>query len=113
MSNESTKSKKWIWFFVVVVVIAIAFFTLTGFFVVQPLGSIPNGVTIWYFRAGLNLPFISSPDGILLEKQESFSLLERGVVLAQVGKLVMEQEIARFQYSESLYLRTTGGRKFN
>ena len=36
-----------------------------GFFVVQPIGLLPEGTTIVYWRLGTNYDFIESADGIV------------------------------------------------
>ena len=53
---ESQKNKNWKKGIVVLLVAAIMAFIyfFTGFFVVQPIGAIPEGVTIWYFRKDIN-----------------------------------------------------------
>ena len=53
---ESQKNKNWKKGIVVLLVAAIMAFIyfFTGVFVVQPIGAIPEGVTIWYFRKDIN-----------------------------------------------------------
>lgn len=87
------------------------YFTM-GLFVVQPIGAIPEGTTVLYWRLGTNLPFISSADGIILETGQGVSLLSRGIVLGTVGGVIKDRKIANFPYSESLYLISTGGTQF-
>jgi hypothetical protein len=41
----------------------------TGLFVIQPIGALPEGATVWYWRFDTSLPFISSTDGLLLENK--------------------------------------------
>lgn len=81
----------------------------TGFFVIQPIGAVPSGVTIWYWRVGTSLPFIGSADGILLEKVGSVSILGRAVALSKLTEFLIERKIALLPYSETLYLISTGG----
>jgi len=45
--------------FIVLIMVGILFRIFCGIFVIQPIGSIPEGATIIYWRSGLNLPFIS------------------------------------------------------
>jgi len=89
-----------------------AFRVFCGVFVIQPIGAIPDGVTIVYWRSGLNLPFIASPDGILENSGMGVSLLGRGMVLGAIADPILEREIFRFGYSETLYMWSTGGRKY-
>jgi hypothetical protein len=83
-----------------------------GIFVIQPIGAIPDGATIVYWRSGLNIPFIASADGLLYESGAGVSLLGRGLMLAKLAEPIKEREIFRFGYSETLYLWSTGGKKF-
>lgn len=84
-----------------------------GVFVIQPIGAVPEGATIVYWRAGLNLPFVSSADGFLIDSDAGVSLLGRGMVLAKLSEPILKKEIVRFSYSETMYLWSTGGRKFD
>ena len=84
-----------------------------GIFVIQPIGAIPEGVTIVYWRTGLNLPFVTSADGFLIDSGVGISLLSRGMTLAKLSEPILEKEIMRFSYSETLYLWSTGGKQFN
>jgi hypothetical protein len=83
-----------------------------GVFVIQPIGALPEGATILYWRNGLNLPFIASADGILGESEAGVSLLGRAVVIAGVAEPIMERKIVKLGYSETLYLWSTGGRTY-
>jgi len=84
-----------------------------GFFVIQPIGAIPDGVTIMYFRLGLNVSFISSPDGILIDSDQDVSLLARMIIMGKFGEIVNERKIVRLPYSETMYLISTGGKEFD
>ncbi len=94
--------------------IGIFFRIFCGIFVIQPIGAIPEGATIVYWKSGinLNLDFISSADGILEKSGTGVSLLGRGVILSKVAEPIKEREIFRFGYSETLYLWSTGGKKY-
>ena len=74
-----------------------------GVFSIQPIGAVPKGATIIYFRLGLNTDFISSADGISLKATGKVSLLSRGIVLAQFSKLIKDRKITALPYSEFLY----------
>lgn len=45
----------------------IFFRVFCGIFIIQPIGAIPEGATIVYWRSGLNVPFIASADGLLVK----------------------------------------------
>jgi hypothetical protein len=94
---------------------ALALFTrlFLGIFVIQPIGAIPDGATIIYWRSGLNLPFVASADGLLEESGAGVSLLGRGVFLAKLAEPIKEREICRLGYSETLYLWSTDGKQYD
>lgn len=94
------------------IAISIVTFYFTGLFVIQPMGALPEGVTIWFNRYGTNLPFICSADGLLLKSMGNVSLLGRMIFLGEFAKLLNEKEIMRFPYSETLYLFSTNGQHF-
>lgn len=87
-------------------------FTL-GIFVVQPIGALPEGATVIYFRAGLNIPFIASADGMLAKDGGGVSLLGRGIVLGAVAKNIEDRKIITLPYSETLYLWSTDGKTYD
>lgn len=82
-----------------------------GVFTVQPIGALPEGVTIIYHSRGSEMPFFSSPDGLCLEMSGSVSLLCRGIALAGVEELA-DRIILRLPYIHSAYLLSTGGMEF-
>ena len=94
------------------IIFALIFRLLCGIFVIQPIGAIPDGATIIYWRTGLNLPFIASADGILEESGAGVSLLGRGILIGKLAEPIKEKEIFRFGYSETLYLWSTGGKTY-
>lgn len=105
--------KKIILFFILgCAIVGLLFRIFFGIFIIQPIGAIPSGATIVYWRSGLNLPFIASADGLLYESGAGVSLLGRGIFLAKLAEPIKEREIMRFNYSETLYLWSTNGKKF-
>lgn len=84
----------------------------TGFFIIQPIGAIPDGATVWFLRLNTNFPFVSSADGLLIEAGKGVSLLGRGVFLAKMGELLKDKKIISLPYLHFLYLFSTGGREF-
>lgn len=84
----------------------------TGFFVIQPIGAVPEGVTIWYFRKDINLPFISSPDGIMLEKEGHVNLFGRAIVLFSVMTSLEGKRICNLPYQKWMYRISTKGQEF-
>ena len=83
-----------------------------GIFVTQPIGAVPEGVTVVYWRVGLDLPFIVSADGMALEATGGVSILTRGILLGQLAETIADRRLANLPYSRWLYLRSTGGREF-
>lgn len=93
--------------------LALIFMRITlGVFVIQPIGAVPEGVTIVYWRFGTNMPFVASADGIVEKSGQGLSLFTRGLTLAAMSKFIREREIARFGYSETLYLWSTDGKTY-
>lgn len=93
--------------------IALFFRIFCGIFVIQPIGAIPDGTTIVYWRSGSNMPFIGSADGLLEKSGSGVSLLGRGVMLGNMADIVLKKEIFRVGYSKTLYLISTGGKEFD
>ena len=90
--------KKLIIISISILAIGLFFRIFCGIFVIQPIGAIPKGATIVYWRMGINLPFIASADGILEKSDVGVSLLGRGMILAKVEKPIQEKEIFRIGY---------------
>lgn len=83
-----------------------------GFFIIQPIGAVPEGATIFYFRIGLNTPFITSADGFILDNDQSVSILSRAIVLGTLSEKIRPRKIMTLPYSHSLYKISTGGVEF-
>jgi hypothetical protein len=106
--------KQRIGIFVLLGFVALVLFrSFCGIFVVQPIGAIPDGGTIIYWRSGLNMPFIASADGLQQEFDGGVSLLGRGVILAGLTDMLRERKIVSLPYSRTLYLWSTGGREYD
>ena len=88
---------------VAAVALAYALYSLTGLYVMAPKDSPPNGSTVWYYRRGSGLPFLSSPDSRRQARAAARS--PELVALAPRTNWV----IARFPFNRAVYLRTTGG----
>ena len=58
------------------------------------------------------MPFISSADGILVKSGAGVSLLGRGLLLGKLAEPIKDREIFRIGYSETIYLYSTEGKKF-
>lgn len=95
-----------------VIVLAAALYIHAAFtlFVIQPIGAVPEGRTLLIERTD-KLNFVDSADGVCLRIQGSTSLLCRMAVLTRVAN--NSSVIARFPYSEGLYLTSTNGVQFD
>lgn len=108
------KLKIWVGAGVFAVLIAVAYVG-TGFVVIQPIGALPDGVTFWTWRmqyAAGRFEFVESPDSLCLKVQAGVSLLCRMSALSAVvgnkGRIIL-----RLPYSDTLYLISTGGARFD
>lgn len=75
-------------------------------FIVQPIGAVPEGRTVVIWRLN-TMEFIDSADAWCEREMGSVNLICRASVLAKLGS--EDVIIARFPYSETLYLWSTGG----
>jgi hypothetical protein len=92
--------------------ILVASYFSFGVVVTQPLGLIPEGASVVYFRIGTGLPLISSADGLLLEKIGSVSPFGRMMMLATISDIANNRKLFVLPYSHTLYLISTGGTEF-
>lgn len=113
-----TKSRKgccgcWWPLLIAIVVIILAWFLVSpGVFTVQPIGALPDGITIIYHSRNPEMAFFSSPDSLCLEIQGSVSLLCRAMALGSMEGLT-DRIVMRLPYMEWTYLASTGGSKFD
>lgn len=82
-----------------------------GVFTVQPIGALPDGITLIYHSRNPEMPFFSSPDGLCLEIQGSVSLLCRAAGIGAVEEL-SDRILIRLPYMRFAYLQSTGGAEF-
>ena len=94
---------------VTVAVLAIVLYTQLTVFVVPPIGAVPEGRTLIIARLAKS-EFIDSADAMCERIQGGVNLLCRGMVLGAVGKNATI--FLRLPYSESLYLISTGGKRY-
>lgn len=96
---------------IVVVFIIVWMLVRPGIFTIQPIGAMPEGITIVYHSRNPEMSFFSSPDSMCLEMQGSVSLLCRGMAISASDELA-DRIILRLPYSHWAYLRSTGGMEF-
>lgn len=103
--------KKIIALFVVLIIgISIFAYNKLTIFTVQPIGAIPDGVTIVMWKKG-DMRFFESPDGLCMQRVGSVSLLCR---MSMLGSAIDKDNIImRLPYSEYAYLKSTNDRKFD
>lgn len=102
-------SKRKIILLVMIVAFMIAVYTQVTLFVIQPIGAVPDGRTLVVWRTG-KLKFIDSADGFCARESNGVSLLCRMAVLGTVAQ--NSTVIVRLPYSETLYLISTNGSKY-
>jgi len=95
----------------ILIFVVIMFFT-TGIFIVQPIGALPEGASIVYWRLGTSMPFITSADGMLSKSDAGVSILGRGIALGTILGKIKDRKIVSLPYSRTLYLISTGGREY-
>ena len=98
---------------IIIIVVPISIYSLLGVFIVQPIGAVPEGSTVVYYRVGTNLPFLTSADGWLIDQEREVSLFARAMAISTIINSIGDKKIFSLPYFESLYLLTTGGRKFS
>lgn len=95
-----------------IIALVLLFRMFCGIFVIQPIGMLPEGATIVYFRTELNLPFIASADGILDKSGAGVSLFGRAMLIGKLAQQLKDKEIVRFDYSETFNLWSTNGKTY-
>ena len=101
-----------LWFGFPLMLVAAWFVISPGVFVQQPIGAVPEGITMIYYGRGPRLPVITSADGMCLKMQGAVSLFCRASALAGLSAL-SDRVIVRLPYSETAYLWTTSGQSFD
>lgn len=89
-------------------IVLVVTYVEVGFYTIQPLGALPQGITLIVWRHG-DEPFFNSPDAMSLKKTGKVSLLSRGVALANGPA---DRIIVRLPYVRSFYLLSTNGQEF-
>jgi len=94
----------------VVIILFTIIYTQFGFYSVQPIGAIPQGLTAIVRRSG-DEPFFNSPDATSIRRTGGLSLLTRMAAIAS-GPL-KERLVLKLPYMDWAYLASTDGKKFN
>jgi hypothetical protein len=85
----------------------------TGIFVVNPIPTVPEGETVWYYRRGTGLPFVSSADGLNVAQGAGVTQDSRASMNAKIARLIGAKVISKLGYSRALYLYSTGNKDFS
>lgn len=93
----------------VVLAVTLIFSSVAGLYTVQPIGALPDGVTLVVHREP-GEPFFNSPDGMCLKRVGYVSLMCR---MTAFGQAPTDRIITRLPYMKWAYLRSTGGRDFD
>ena len=103
--------KKLVVLFIIVLLSLFLFIrAVCGIFVIQPMGVIPGGVTIVYWRYNTNIPFITSADRILMDSGKIVSTHGKGEVLINLKPLLQSRALMKLHYSERLFLWSLHGK---
>lgn len=93
-----------------IVILMIVFYTQITFFVVQPIGAVPEGKTLVMFRMN-KTKFIDSADAMCAREMNGVNLLCRGMMMAAVAN--KGTILLRLPYSGFLYSISTGGKEYD
>lgn len=100
-------------FILLVITLVVGYWMLSpGVFTIQPIGALPDGVTIIYHSRNAEMPFFSSPDGLCLKIQGSVNLLCRAMAMSSATDLA-DRVLIKLPYSRWAYLQSTDGREFD
>ena len=103
MRKKRRPLRGFLWAALALGALAFGLWSLTGLYLMPPKDSPPRGATVWFYRRGSGLPFLSSTDSRRAARQAAPS--PELVALAPRQKWV----IARLPFSLRVYLWTTGG----
>jgi hypothetical protein len=92
--------------FISIVILTVVFSSQVTFFVIQPVGAVPEGKTLLMLRMN-KTKFIDSADAICAREMNGVSLLCRGMTMAAIVK--KGTVLIRLPYSEFLYGISTDG----
>jgi hypothetical protein len=107
--ETSNKSKYKTIIIIIITVLLLIMVSRIGFYTVQPIGALPEGITLIVWRIS-DEPIFNSPDAVCLKLQEGVSLLCRGLAMAQAP---VDRIILRLPYMDWAYLKSTGGQAFD
>lgn len=92
-----------------ILIVPILTYTQITFFIIPPIGALPNGKTIVITRLN-KTEFIDSPDALCERIQDGVSLLCRAMAMSSV--LGNSKILLRLPYSSLLYSISTKGKSY-
>ena len=109
--NPEKKKRSHAWIFILVIAVLVLFYFIFGFVTIQPIGAIPDGITLLIVRAGTQMKFFDSADAMCLRLNDNeVSLLCRLAALSAIAE--NSKIIARLPYINAFYLASTHGVTF-
>ncbi|NLT50358.1 MAG: hypothetical protein GXX85_05510 [Ignavibacteria bacterium] len=100
LENKKKQNASTIRIIIYILIFSVLIFFTTGIFVVQPIGALPEGATIVYWRFGTSMPYITSADGMLSKSGAGVSLLGRGIALGSLLGNIKDKQIISLPYSQ-------------
>ena len=94
---------------VLLIAVGVAFRLLCGFYSIQPIGALPEGLTALVWR-GEGEPFFNSPDAQCLRRLGYVSLLCRGMAVRDAPT---DRIFLRLPYMPWAYRQSTDGKDFD
>lgn len=111
IEKETHQKKKGGYWVLLIVALLVIFYFVFGFVSIQPIGAIPDGVTLLVIRAGTQVKFFDSPDAICERTNGSVSLFCRLAAMSAIAENL--KIVLRLPYVEAFYLASTGGATYS
>jgi hypothetical protein len=93
---------------VIIVLFASSIFLFTTIYVIQPIGALPEGITIIALKNS-KFSLIESPDSICEKINGKVNLICR---MSALNVITQSTILVRLPYSEYLYLKSTDGKQY-
>ena len=93
----------------ILILLAVILYARISLYTIQPMGVVPGGVTLVFFREP-GKPFFDSADATCLRAEGTVTLLCRGNAISDA---LSSASLLRLPYWEWAYLQSTGGRTIN
>jgi hypothetical protein len=90
----------------ILIILAVIIYTRISLYTIQPMGVVPNGVTLVLWRDP-GKPFFDSADATCLRAEGTVTLLCRGSAISQA---LNSRPLLLLPYWDWAYLQSTGGR---